>query len=329
MGKKAKRRRVVQPSGPQPMYIIAGLPKSVHKDAIDSLQVRLPQAIVKGIPSPSNDGALYSPQLLDILVRSVGEFALRRRANGNAQPTPASMTLLFVPAPDQEALLRRFDFALMSAPLSALVARDAQYRQMRHDREAVGTALAEAVAASGEARMNLNQVVRRLRFQSDNEGLLLPPRNFLTEDGDLVRTFRQFREGSRAWTDRMEEFGPAQLTHEDVPLRVKGQQTRHVFVDNRGMAYFIAHPTAYDGPPREVDDEEDVGAMLMALRSLYRFGGALPPGIHHDAQRSDGSVLGSAKFHCAEKGPIHGKGGYANVYPNDYVRVEKYEVTLE
>lgn len=329
MGKKGKRRRVVQPSGPQHMYIIAGLPKSVHKDSIDSLQARLPQAIIKGVPSPSNDGALYSSPLLDTLVRSVGEFALRRRTNGNAQPTPASMTLLFVPAPDQEALLRRFDFALMSAPLSALVARDDQYRQMRHDRESVGTALVEAVAASGEARMNLNQVVRRLGFQSDNEGLLLPPRNFFTNEGDLVTIFRQFREGGRAWTDRLEEFGPVPLTHEDVPMRVKDQQTRRVFVDNRGMAYFIAHPTAYDGPSREVDDEDNVGAMLMALRSLYRFGGALPPGIHHDAQRSNGSVLGSAKFHCAEKGPIYCKADYANVYPNDYVRVEKYDVAME
>ena len=176
MGKNGKPRRVVQPYGPQPMYVIAGLPKSVHKHALDSLQARLPQAIIKGIPSPSGDGALYSPQLLDILVRSVGEFALRRRTNGNAQPTPQSITLLFVPSPDQEVLLRRFDFALMSAPLSALVARDQHYRQMRHDREAVGVALAHAVAASGEARMNLNQVVRRLGYQSDNEGLLVDRR---------------------------------------------------------------------------------------------------------------------------------------------------------
>lgn len=324
MARHHPRRRVVQPRGPQPMYVIAGLPKAIHKDAVDGLQARLPHAIVKGIPSPTHDGALYSGALVNLLVRSVGEFAVRRRTNGNAQPAPASITLLFVPASDQEALLQRFDFALMSAPLSALVARDLHYRQLRHDRDAVADALIAAVAASGEARMNLTQVVRRLAYRSDNEALLLPPRNFMTQDGNLVPIFTAIRQGHRPWTDRLEEFGPSSLTHDDVPKRIQGQQTRRVFVDSRGMALFIAHPAAYDGPPREVEGDQNVDGLVDALRALYRFGGAVEPGLHHDAQRSDGVALDGAVFECSTKGRISAKADYANVYPNDFVRVGNF-----
>ncbi|MFD0850534.1 hypothetical protein [Sphingosinicella xenopeptidilytica] len=306
------------------MYVVAGLPKSIHKEAVDTLQARLPLAIVKGIPSPSQDGALYSPALVNSLVRSVGEFAVRRRTRGNAQPTPGSITLLFVPAPDQERLLRRFDFALMSAPLPTLVARDGRYQQLRHDRDAAVAALVEAVRASGEARTNLNHVARRLGYRSDNEALLLPPRNFMTQDGDLVPAFLDLRQGNRLWTDRLEELGPTALTHDDVPARIQHQQTRRVFVDSRAVGFFIAHPAAYDGAAREVEDDEDVDQLLDTLRSLYRFGGALEPGLHHDAQRSDSSALGGAIFECCEKGRISANAPYANVYPNDFVRVANY-----
>lgn len=325
MAKKSGRRPVVQQRGPQPMYVVAGLPKSNHKVVVDTLQARLPHAIVKGIPSPSQDGALYSVALINNLVRSVGEFAVRRRTRGNAQPSPASITLLFVPAPDQERLLRRFDFALMSAPLPALVARDEHYQQLRHDRDAAVAALVEAVKTSGEARTNLNHVERRLGYRSDNEALLLPPHNIMTQDGDLVPVFLDFRQGNRLWTDRLTELGPTALTHDDVPARIQRQQTRRVFVDSRAVAFFIAHPAAYDGPTREVEDNDDVEQLLDALRSLYRFGGAVEPGLHHDAQRNDGSGLGGAIFVCCEKGRISVNAPYANVYPNDFVRVANYK----
>jgi hypothetical protein len=173
--------------------------------------------------------------------------------------------------------------------------------------------------------MNLNEVKRRLSYRSDNESLLLPPRNFTVEGGDLVPLFREFRNGARPWTDRLAELGPTALHHDDVPERIKRQQTRRPFVDSRGMAFFIAHPAAYDGAAREVEDGTDVAAILSALRSLYRFGGALEPGLHHDAQRSDGSSLGGALFHCAEKGRIRSSSDYANIYPNDFVRVADHE----
>lgn len=306
------------------MYVIAGLPITRLNPTLDMMGRRFPHAIFKGLASPTQDGALYSRVLLDQLARAVGQFAVRRRKKDPAQPTPASLVLLFVPAPDQELLLRMFDFAAMVSPLSSLV-RQEDGRPLRHRQDAVEAALIEALKPSGEAEMALMEVKRRLGYMSDNEALLLPPHNFLTKDGNLTPVFRAFRNRERDWSDRLEEYGPTDLQFENVPKRIAPQRTRRPFVDQRKMAFFMAHPKAFDGPAREREDPEDALAILDALRSLYRFGGALAPGLHHDAQHADGSDLGGALFNCSTKGPIHGLADYANVYPNDFVRVSKFK----
>ena len=317
-----RRRGIVSPKGPQKMYVVAGLPRSVHKPAVKELQERLQHHIVKGIPSSDSDGQLYSQQFVESLVRAIGEFAVRRRKNDKKHPTPASITLLYVPASDDERLLGTLDFALMTSPLASLAAFGPSGRQLRHEREAVSAALKDAVAKSSEANQNLNEVKRRLGYMSDDESLLLPPKNFYLEEGSLTSVFKQFRRGERDWKDRLVELGPTPLTWFDVPKRIKQQQTRRVFVDVRNLAFFIAHPTAFHGAKREVEDSSNHRELLSALRSLYRFGGAVTPGLHHDAQLNDGKPLNGASFDCSVKGEIIADGDYANIYPNDFVRVE-------
>ncbi len=320
-----RRRAIVNPKGPQKMYVVVGLPRAVHKTAVEGIQDRLKHHIVKGIPAASTDGNLYPQKFVDSLIRSIGEFAVRRRKTDKAHPTPASITLLYVPAPDEEKLLSTFDFALMATPLASLEAYGPSGRQLRHDKEAVEAALVDAVARSSDGSQNLNEVERRISYMSDNESLLLPPKNFFVEDGNLTSVFKQFRRGQRAWTDRLEELGPTPLTRDNVPNRVKPNQTRRVFVDVRDVAFFIAHPTAFDGAKREVPDATDHVELLSILRSLYRFGGAVAPGLHHDAQRNDGKPLNGTSFDCSEKGQICTNSDYANIYPNDYVRVGSYK----
>lgn len=316
-----KKQRLIQPGSRRELFLLAGLPHSVHARTLAFLEDRLPLALVLGNPAPPTDGALYPEKSVTSLVRAVGEFAVARREKGPARPVaPATITLLYVPSIDQERLLRAFDFAVMTTPLSNLVAVDERYRQMRHDPDAAIAALLAAIDPASESRTALNQVIRRLGYQSSNESLLLPPHNFLTGDGDLVPTFRQFRQGGRPWTDRLPDLGPAALTHADIPKRIPANKTEHVFVDDRGMAFLIAHPTAYHAPPRELGPDEDIRAIASKLRSLYRFGGAIARGLHHDAQRSDGSALGGATFHCEEKGTFNAQGDYANIYPNDFVQ---------
>jgi hypothetical protein len=317
-----KKQRLIQPGSRRDMYVLAGLPLPVYARAVAFLENRLPLALVLGSPAPPIDGALYPANAVASLVRTVGQFAVARREKGQAQPVaPATITLFYVPAADEERLLSAFDFAVMPAPLGALVAFDDHYRQLRHDPQAAIDALLAGVDRAGETRTALNHVVRRLGRKSSDESLLLPPRNFLVADSDLVPTFREFRQGARPWTDRLPHLGPVPLTHDDMPKRIPANKTDRLFVDNRGMAFPIAHPTAYDGAPREAVPDADAPAIIEKLRSLYRFGGALERGLHHDAQRSDGSPLGGATFHCSEKGTFDAKGAYANVYPDDFVRV--------
>lgn len=306
------------------MYVVAGLPLAVHQRSIAGLRGRLKHAIIKGVPSPGLDGQLYSTRFVETLLRSVGDFAVRRRTNGNAQPTPASISLLYVPAPDEERLLSALDFAVMPVALEALATYGDRGRARRHDLDEVERALIAAVARGSNARATLAEVTRRLGYRSDDEGLLLPPRSFRLAEGTLTDTFRQFRRGGRRWNDRLADLGPTSLAHTDVPNRIAHQATRRVFVDARGLAFFIAHPTAYDGPPREIDDAYDVAGISSALHSLFRFGGALGPGMHHDVQRSDGSDLRGAVLECDAKGRIEAHGDYANIYPNDFVRVQRH-----
>ncbi|MGO7805077.1 hypothetical protein ACC694_22240 [Rhizobium ruizarguesonis] len=319
MSKKDKKRSVIKSAGPQPLYIIAGLPKAAYSQCVEALELRYPQAIFKGAPAASADAALYPNHYIETLIRSAGEFAVRRRANGNEQPTPASLILIFVPSFDQEELLKTFDFAVMPAPLPVLATRDDRGAQLRHQPKLALEEIVGAIKPSSDAQLALAEVRRRLAFQSDNEAILLPPGNFNIKDSSLRTVFREFRNGARDWTDRLTHLGPTDLKHEDVPSRIAKQQTRRPFVDQRGMAFFIAHPNAYDAPTREADST--TAAILSTLQSLYRFGGSIVSGLHHDAQRSDGSPLGGATFHCSEKGPIQSNEGYANVYPNDFVRV--------
>jgi hypothetical protein len=307
------------------MYVLAGLPLITHKVAAAFLEGRFSDAIVHAVPANAQDGALYGRLQVETLLQTVGSFAVRRRVNGPDQPAaPASITLLYVPAPDQERLLQAFDFAVLAIPLPTLVAYNEKGRQLRHNQEDVEEAIAGATSPEATLHAAREMIAWRIsRHKRSDEGLLLPPRNFLLQDGNLEPYFRQFRSGDRTWDDRLIDLGPSELTHEDLPKRIAGGETRRVFVDSRGMAFLMAHPAAFDGPPRELDESAVPEEIAKSLRALYRFGGALPRGIHHDAQRADGSPLQGATFHCAEKGEFGAKGPYANVYPNDYVRTNE------
>lgn len=317
-----KRRKPVAPAGAQAMVIVAGLPKTTHRRSLEIFSQRFPDVIVQGTPASISDGALYPDRYIKRLVHDVGQLILRRRENGPQQPTPAEIHLLFVPSMDQERLLSEFDFFVMPTPLTGLEEWSCRGQQRRHDLDAVATVLADNFQRSAPARTNLNEVRRRLGYLSDNEALLLPPRNYLTPDGELTDVFRALRSGSLKWTDRLKVLGPSNLTHDDVPNRVSKNQTRHPFIDSRDLAFFVAHPTAYDGNVWEADEESPQRDLVLSLKSLYRFGGALPAGFHHDAQKRDGGGLGRATFNCAKRGSIESSDKYANVYPNDVVRVK-------
>lgn len=311
------------PTGAQAMVIVAGLPVTTHKRSLEKFSERFPDVIVQGTPASKSDGALYPDKYIQQLVHDVGKFIVRRRKNGPQQPTPAEIHLLFVPSIDQEKLLSEFDFFVMPTPLRGLEEFSWQGQQRRHDFDAAANVLAESFQRSAPARLNLNEVRRRLGYLSDSEALLLPPRNYSTPDGELTNVFRDLRSGNLEWTYRFEALGPSDLTHDDVPNRVAKSQTRRPFIDCRDLAFFVAYPTAYDGNVWEAEEESPQRELVLSLRSLYRFGGSLPQGFHHDVQKKDGGGLRRATFNCARQGLIESSENYANIYPNDVVRVKK------
>lgn len=320
MSRNRRRNRIRRDSA-GPMYVLAGLPPALHGWARDIIRDAVPgTATVVGAPSSARDGNLYADALVRTLLRAATEFAVRRRTRGPLRPiAPKSITLLYVPAPDDERLLSAFDFALMSHPMTALMARDPNGRQLRHVRAAVELAVAEAIKPQGRAKGALDVVAERINRLSDQEALLLPPRNFHTETGRLAERFLDLRRGARPWNDRFADLVVEDLTHRQVE-RIPTGRTRRVFVDVRRVAFFTAHPAAFHGDQRELAAAAPDGEQRSLLRSFYRFGAALPAGFHHDAQRNDGSGFRAFEFDCEREGRVSVTAPYVNIYPNDFVR---------
>jgi hypothetical protein len=305
------------------MTLVAGLPPATHNRAITALKQRFPEWEIRGLAATPKDGGLLYPKAArEELARQATDFVVQRRARVPNPPTPRSIILLFVPAPDSEKLLEMFDFAVMPQPLVTLNLWDERGAQLRQTWSAVEEALNASLAASGPARMALNLVTERLNRQADNEGLLLPPRTFTTNEGFLADEFVAFRSGVRPWEDRLTHLGPAELTHQDI-ARIPEEKTRRSFVDARRIAYLIAHPSAYHAEPRTKGEDADLVTLLNQLRTLYRFGAGLPPGLHHDAIYRDGSAFKRTPFQCSQAGHREVSAAYVNIYPDDFLRIPK------
>lgn len=135
------------------MIVLAGLPPGTHSRGIDVVKRLRPSAFALGVPSPTSDGKLYSKQLIDALLGGVTGFAVRRRTRGPQTPVaPKSITLLYVPAPDQERLLQALDFTVLPEPLSALSVRDVGGKQLRHSIERTEEAIVDALRSQSRAR---------------------------------------------------------------------------------------------------------------------------------------------------------------------------------
>ena len=322
MARRRRRQAASRGVGPIAMYVIAGLPPEVHGEVIARLRARFPERSFVGTPSRGQDGPLYPADLVEKLVQEISSFAVRRRAGAGARPaSPKSITLAYVPSRDDERLLTALDFAVMSARVDALAAYGEKGRQLRHYSDAALAALIEALGPTSPAKVALDEVVQRLQRLSDREAILLPPENFHVGEGRLRTLFLEFRRRERPAQDRFAELEPVRLTGDDIPWL--GSDIRHCHVDRRGIAFLNAHPTAYDGAHWEKDEGADGSVLMPALRSLYRFGGALPSGFHHDAQRSDGKDLQEVQFDCSRKGTVTLSAPYANIYPDDFVRPGK------
>ena len=199
-----RRQRIINRQ-PVAMFIVAGLPPSLHNRAASVLgQLAPSEAKVVALPSAQQDGPLYPEKLVSSIVRDVGSFAVRRRTHGpQDRAAPSSITLLYVPAPDDTRLLRRFDFAVFPVALQELASRDARGQQLRHSYDALRAAFVRAVDTAGPIKRQLDVIRERVNRLADSEALLLPPRNFFVSGSHKVEAlFQGFLRGDRPWTDR-------------------------------------------------------------------------------------------------------------------------------
>ena len=105
--------------------------------------------------------------------------------------------------------------------------------------------------------------------------------------------------------------------------RLPSGQTRRAFKDHRDLVFLTAHPTAFDGKAREVEDRASENELLIRMKGLYRFGAALPNGFHHDVQFEHGRDLDGVELDCVGTGVVRAFGSHVNVFANDFVRGDK------
>jgi hypothetical protein len=305
------------------MVVLAGLPPEHCTWAVESLQSRARVAV--GAPSAARDGVLYPTRVVQTLLKAAVQFAARRRSQGPLSPIhPNFVTLLYVRSPDEEALLSAFDFAVLPVPLGVLGVYGETGRMLRHERAAVQAELGDAFAPGARANAAAGEVRQRVDRRSEADALLLPPANFRVNRGDLTAMFKEYRSGFREPRDRFPELSPTALNSDALP-RLAKDEVRRVHVDERDLAFLHADDVAFHGHPRELPEDAESEAHRSLLRTLYRFGGALLPGFHHDVQRRDGREMLDTPFDCCVAGSVTVSGSHANVYPNDFVRAKGKE----
>ncbi len=319
------RRRVrrVPTPGAAALFVVAGLPQALRGRAEPILNELVSgETRVVALASAESDGVLYPEKLVSAIVLALTGFVIRRRTRGpESSPSPSSIRLLYVPAPDDWRLLRRLDFAVLPVPLRELAVPDAKGRQLRHSSDALKDAVVRVVDSAGPAGRDLSLVKERINRLADSEPFLLPPRNFYLDREVRVDTlFQAFVQGDRPWTDRAAELRTHPFTRDNLP-RLPRDQTRRAFQDERGLIFLTAHRSAFHGVTREAEEAASEGERLFRLKGLYRFGMALPQGFHHDVQLEHEKSLAEVEFECGTMGRVRGRDTHANIYANDFVRM--------
>lgn len=303
------------------LFLLAGLPHPLHSRIEDFVQnVAGSNAKVIATPSPSYDGPLYREKTVQTLLRAGAQFAVRRLKNRSDDQAarPRRIVLFYVPAEDDELLLREFDFFVFPVPLRDLSTFDEQGNQRRHQREACEAAIREGMEVYNRDLVGLLQ--RRIESRKSHEPLLLPPANFHLNDQRLRQAFCELTRGIRAWANAMPQtVSPETFDHEMLPDFLDHNERQLIFRDSRNVIFPCARPREFHGA-HEINPAVELCALRELLRTTYRFGTSLPQGFHHDAQFEGGRHFNQTRFECSKQGVLSVTASHVNIYPNDYVR---------
>lgn len=325
MGKPKHKQRKLPVALPSTnavdLFLLAGLPHPLHSRIEEFFQnVAGIHAKVIATPSPSYGGLLYREKTVQALLTAGAQFAVRRLKNRSDDQTvrPRRIALFYVPAEDDEVLLRAFDFFVFPIPLRDLAAFDGGAYQRRHKREACEAAIREGMEVYARDLIGLLQ--RRIESRKSNEPLLLPPANFHLDDKRLQHAFCELTRGIRAWANAIPETVIAQMfDRHTLPDFLDHNERQLIFRDSRKVVFPCARPAEFHGA-QEISPAAQVPVLREVLRTTYRFGTSLPQGFHHDAQFEGGRHFNQTRFDCSRNGELSVTASHVNIYPNDYVR---------
>ncbi len=271
-------------------------------------------------PFPSYDGALYKEKSVQTLFTAGARFAIRRLKNRSDDQTarPRRIALFYVPADNDELLIRAFDFFAFPVPLRDLSTYDETGTQRRHVRHECESAIRGAMET--HVRVLVGSLQGRIESRKSHEPLLLPPANFHLPGERLKSVFCELTRGARAWENMMPETIAAEtFDNERLPgFLWRREEHQMIFKDARGIVYPCSRATEMHGI-QEIDPDAEAPMLREMLRSVYRFGTSLPQGFHHDAQFEYGRHFHNTQFDCSQKGVCFVSGSHARVYPNDFV----------
>lgn len=329
MGKPKAKRAVPRVGAgrattPIDLFLIAGIPHPLNVRIEESLRnIEGTSAKVVTVSSVSHDGPLYRNSTVQSLLRSAGQFSVKRLGSqaADAPPRPRRMALFYVPASDDHLLLKAFDYFIFPVPLRELAEFDELGHQKRHDR--ISCERAVAAALEMYARELVTLIQPRIEGRRSTEQLLLPPQNFHLPHQVIGSFFLELTRRTRSWGDAaLAEVESEVFEHEQLPKFLRPQERLAMFRDARNVIFPCARATQLHWRLPELGPNSEVELFQDFLRSTYRFGAPLPDGFHHDAQLEWGNEFDRMQFDCSREGRIEVSGSHANIYPNDFIRAE-------
>jgi hypothetical protein len=277
---------------------------------------------VHAVPATSKDGKLYPQSNIDALLRVALKFIDRRMNNKPAsEPHPRSIFLFYVPAQDEDLLLRSLDFCVFPIAMRKL-SKFIDGRQCRHGLKYCFEAVNEAMTIVSR---DFEEIVQpRVKSRKSSESLLLPPENFEGTLSPIREFFIELTRGTRSWSDPYPDLKLLRwFSRDDLPNFLRGDEKKQIFQDIRKLIFPCARPSELHGVAPPVPPAEEFLYLLQNLKTLFRFGAPLEGGFHHDVQLERGQKIKGVVFHCSSAGSVIVDATHANIYPNDYVRPAK------
>lgn len=298
--------------GKSPWVVIAGMPHELGRGVVQTLASVGELRVVAWSPlEVANSYTRY--YLQGLYDRMCAGFRKKEDRNRERLLREVRLVVVYVPRGDgdDDRVFKHFGTEALVTALTECSAGELSWSGERQKKVVVNrTALGirrEVKAASAL----LNEIADEVDRQTARTCLLLPPRNFgkgVREVFDLVK-----RAGLGRMTRKQFKAG---LTKVAGSLPSEAVGGRRFYVGRGGLVFESCGPRHALAPGWD-DSEHQKDCVV---RGRLRFGASFNPRFHYDCQ---GGRVRVELHNCHEDGKRRsvGRGGHANIAPNDHVRM--------